>query len=223
MSNLCEAGHNSHNIIRVPTIQGDMWVYDNDRYKNYKGYCTGQDDVSQTLKNVQVWEKEETDLIKSILEAGDKTHSFIDVGAHVGWYSLLASKLGYPIAAFEAEGESCELIKANININKLPPISIFNMWIDENSKLVALIKDIELIKIDIEGNEQYAIKLFEKVIERGGVKHIVMEVSPTFNDSYPALVQKLVDYGYYVYELDMKPFDFKYDFDQTNLLFVRQS
>lgn len=222
MLNLCEAGHDTHRTIRVQTTQGDMWVYDHNRYKDYKGYCTGQDDVSNTLKNNQIWEKEETELIKSILEHGDRNLRVMDIGAHVGWYSLLAGKLGYSVTAIEAEGQSCGLIEKNTVIHGVgTQMTILNTWIDAKTKTNKDLKDLELIKIDIEGNEQYAIRLCEDVIKRRGVKYIVMEVSPCFNDSYPALIQKLVDYGYTPYELNMQPFDFKYNFDQTNLLFIR--
>jgi FkbM family methyltransferase len=50
----------------------------------------GRDLVTQTILTQGIWEAQETSFITNNLKPGDV---FVDVGAHVGYYSLLAAKL----------------------------------------------------------------------------------------------------------------------------------
>jgi FkbM family methyltransferase len=50
----------------------------------------GRDFVTQTLLMTEIWEPEVTQWVTSSLKPGDV---FVDVGAHVGYYTLLAGKL----------------------------------------------------------------------------------------------------------------------------------
>jgi hypothetical protein len=55
---------------------------------------------------------------------------------------------------------------------------------------------IALAKIDIEGAEEHAVDLLWLSIEKGLVDHLLIEISPVFNDSYPDLVVRLLEAGY---------------------------
>lgn len=211
----CEAGHITHSVRTVDTAQGPMAVYDWDRYVGFAGYCEGQDDVSRTLINTGGWECDCTAQIEAILKAGDRKRLVYDVGAHIGWYSRLALGLGYTVVAFEADGENIKLLKRNAPGD----LRVHHLWIDKNTRAIPA-ADIELVKIDIEGNERYAIAMLRKSLDAGQVRHIHMEVSPVFNDSYPALIDELESYGFTA-TLDGARFDHDYSFDQTNLLFTR--
>lgn len=224
--NKCEAGHKKHDRILVDTELGKMWVYDWEKYKDQPGlYCTGQDDISRTLSNVGTWGQGETQMIRGLLQAGNRKNNVIDFGCHIGWYTILAGQLGYSVAAIDGNEENLKLLKLNAEIYGLENIDYNHIWVNEHSAMAKYEyiehgnKDIELLKIDLEGNEQHAIRIMEHLLEQKKIKNIFMEVTPVFNDSYPALVQKIVDYGYNVFK-DGKPFDFKYDFSQENLLFT---
>ena len=70
--------------------------------------------VSKALQESGVWEAYETQLIYELLEPGD---SFIDVGANIGYYTLLAAKLvGLQgrVVAFEPEQRNFALLSANV-------------------------------------------------------------------------------------------------------------
>lgn len=220
----CQAGHEKHDRILVDTELGKMWVWDYEKYKGFDGYCTGQDDISRTLINNGIWEVTESKIIREVLENGDRSKGFVDIGAHIGWYSLMASQLGYQVMAIEADSENCELIKANAELHnikiagtKAPEITIYNTWVGEETTPVPF-RDKTLVKCDIEGNEQYAVVMCEKLLKRGGAENLFFEISPVFNDSYPAVVEKILSYGYEAF-LDDKPFDGKFDFNQENILF----
>jgi FkbM family methyltransferase len=61
------------------------------------------------------WEPEETELVKKLIEPGD---IFVDVGANLGYYSLLAARVGAShVYAFEAQPSTYELLGKNVIIN----------------------------------------------------------------------------------------------------------
>lgn len=236
--NLCEAGHKGHERTIVSTVIYDglellMQVYDAEVYRDTRGYCTGDDDVSRTIISNGMWEPDETRLFMQILNQDDKAGLVLDFGAHVGWFSIIAAKLGYKVRALEGDPENLQVLKENAELNGVGnKIMATFAWVDEHQLSLPGMQTfplapVELIKIDLEGNEQHAIRLCQPWLEHRRAKYVLMEVSPVFNDSYPALVQQIVDYGYRAYQAgpnlsQLEPFDFNYDFPQTNLLFVRQ-
>jgi ribosomal protein L11 methylase PrmA len=56
------------------------------------------DYVQQEFEKSGVWEPRTTNYIKKHLIKG---HTFVDVGANVGYFSVLASELGAKVLAFE--------------------------------------------------------------------------------------------------------------------------
>lgn len=221
--NKCEAGHKKHDRIVVKTDLGLMMIYDFEKYKDQAGiYCTGQDDISRTLKNEGTWGRQESEMIQELLKKGDKEKVVFDFGCHIGWYSIMAAQLGYTVVAIDGDPENVELLAENALMHGVgDKILISTKWIDKDIKVIEVdpkASKIELLKIDLEGNEQYAILMMENYLRLHQIQNIFMEVTPVFNNSYPALVRKIVDYGYHVFK-DGKPFDFNYDFSQENLLF----
>jgi FkbM family methyltransferase len=61
------------------------------------------------------WEPEETELVKKLIKPGDV---FVDVGANLGYYSLIAARAGAShVYAFEAQPSTYELLGKNVIIN----------------------------------------------------------------------------------------------------------
>ena len=61
------------------------------------------------------WEPEETALFKKLVQPGDV---FVDVGANIGYYTLLAVRLGASkVYAFEPQASTFELLSKNVIIN----------------------------------------------------------------------------------------------------------
>lgn len=223
----CSFGHKSHKTKVVNTKLGPMTVYDVDHYMDLPpGYCPGRDDISRTLINQQPWEKEVSARFESIVRNGNSVVVW-DIGAQIGWFTRLAQNLGCVVAAIEGSQENLALLRENSN----PGTIIIDTWFDENteplarSKMEKVIWDsphpyaIELVKIDIEGAEQHAIRFLEPILQ--DVKNIIMEVSPVFNDSYPDLLKKLENEGFDIRELDDTPFDWNFDFAQRELWLER--
>lgn len=72
------------------------------------------DFVKQDFERTGVWEPRTTDYIKKNLKKGQ---TFLDIGAQVGYFSILASEMGAKVIAFEPSTANRELLLANIKIN----------------------------------------------------------------------------------------------------------
>lgn len=80
-----------------------------------------------------IWEPHVTAWISSRLKPGDV---FVDVGANLGYYSLLASRLvgeTGKVIAVEASPSICEMLKTNVALNGATNISTINMAVTEKS------------------------------------------------------------------------------------------
>jgi FkbM family methyltransferase len=75
--------------------------------------------VSRRLREEGIWEPYETSLLLGLLRRGDV---FVDVGANIGYFSVLAASLVSAegaVFAFEPEPENFRLLQANAALNAL--------------------------------------------------------------------------------------------------------
>lgn len=90
------------------------------------------------------WEPEETNIIKLILRKGDV---LLDVGANVGYFSLLAAHLvgdHGKVYAFEAQPSLCAQLESNLTLNGLCNVEVLNVAVaDRISDLV--IEDVSAL------------------------------------------------------------------------------
>jgi hypothetical protein len=186
----------------------EMIVFDFEQYAGQAGiYCPGQDDLSASIVRNGIWDGYETVLALDVLTSVDGC--LVDVGAHLGWYSLLAASCGRDAIAVEADAEVLQVAMFSMSVNgwgkqffrvpvqvgpRTPPL-------DVRAKDSFEPRPVALWKIDIEGDEQYAIH--GPLL--GRARHILLEVSPCFNDSYPALLERIAAAGYSLYVVPSKP------------------
>lgn len=215
--NYCQAGHQTHHRKIVPSKQGDFLIYDWKQYMNFKGYCMGQDDISRTIDLYGLWSDDMYDFISKILTNETTKKVFIDVGSHIGWFSKLAINLGYEVIGFEGVSENIELAKVNAL-----QAAYKNVWFDKNILPSDDIFEAHLMKIDVEANERYVVDYFDKSFSEKSIDNVVMEISPVFNDSYPAIVEKMKTFGYEVLLLDGTKWDGNFNFNQTDFWFRKQ-
>ena len=100
----------------------------------------GQLDESKIAYLFQ-YEKAATQLLHRILEAGD---IFIDVGAHIGYYSLLGARLVGPtgtVYAFEPDPSNYALLKRNIALNAFTNIQPVEKAVSNKAGCHTLILD----------------------------------------------------------------------------------
>lgn len=77
------------------------------------------DYLTWLVLNTGDYEPVETAHLKKTLKPGD---TFVDVGANIGWYTILAAKLVGPegkVYAFEPEPENFKFLKRNVELNGL--------------------------------------------------------------------------------------------------------
>lgn len=212
--NNCQFNHKNHDHIDVRTDVGQMTIYNWKKYQGLQGFCTGQDDVSKTLDLYGRWDQPIKQCIEQLIYKSYPNGTFIDVGSHVGYFSRLAASYNWKVFAYEAESESVALTQKNI-----PEAKVQQIWFDEHTQEHHFDNDfiVDIMKIDIEGSEQHAIRYFSPLFADRKVQNLIIEVSPVFNGSYPILLKMLQSLGYTVRELNGELFSWKFDFAQTNL------
>ena len=213
----CQRGHTHHDTRTITvTIGGptayhdlpsiprrfsdtfDMEVWDTDKYPVDDGpWCPAHDAVSETLISLGVWDPAETILMLEVFRYVD---TFIDIGAQLGWYSILATRVGMNVLAFEADLAVAEVCERNIanNASLLTTQKIVEERIGPDSKPLTDPGDHRIaVKIDIEGAEADAVKMLAPVMDN--VDFMLIEISPCFNDTYPGLVRGIMDQGFRAY------------------------
>lgn len=97
--------------------------------------------VTPILYHKHVWEPEETELVRTILRPGAV---FVDVGAHVGYYTLLASGLvgqSGAVYAFEPNPHSFALLRKNMADNHAMNVFLYPRAVYERNETVQLLCD----------------------------------------------------------------------------------
>lgn len=81
--------------------------------------------VSESIATAGVWEPFESELILRLLGAfgADGTVPiFVDCGANIGWYSVLAGVNGAKVVAFEPMPANAALLRENHDRNEFPTV-----------------------------------------------------------------------------------------------------
>jgi len=104
-SRLFESGPLPQDRRTVSTRHGFAMHLSLDQLVDRSIYCQGE------------WEPLETELFRQVLRPGD---AVADVGANIGWFSLLAARLTGPrgrVHAFEANSRTFGLLRENLSLN----------------------------------------------------------------------------------------------------------
>lgn len=173
-------------------------------------YCPAHDAVSETIVSHRIWEPRETTLALTVCESAEPGQIMVDMGAQLGWFSLLACSADVGVIAYEADAENLRLLRSSIDANGWQ--SIFMAYHERvGPETAPLLRKsdgqparIRFAKLDLEGAEDDAIRVLWPSISAGLVDHMMIEVSPVFADYYPALVAKIMDAGYRAYGLPPK-------------------
>src|SRR5271154_1682751 len=84
----------------------------------FKIYCDLQDIIQEKIVYFDEWEPNLTAFLNRRLKSGDV---FIDIGANIGYYSLLAERRvgpGGSVLAIEASPSIYDLLRKNISLNE---------------------------------------------------------------------------------------------------------
>src|ERR1035437_8563101 len=147
------------------------------------------DFVSQEFEKSGIWEPKTTEYVEKHLKEGQ---TFVDVGANVGYYSVLAAKLGAKVLAFEPSLNNRTLLEKNIKDNDCD-VQVFSQALSNENGSAILYTDTtpgqyslmgkgkgeavekvrfddlnlgipDMIKIDTEGNERNVLEGMQGVL-----------------------------------------------------------
>lgn len=178
------------------------------------------------------WEKRETEIFAGIIKPG---MSVIDIGAHIGYYTLIASRLAGEygkVFAFEPETENFSLLKKNIELNNIKNVTALNEAVSNSTGLAKLFLqtsalhsllengegqefiNVKTVSLDDFFNKSQKIDLIKMDAEGSeylilqGMKKL-LENNPELTiitEFYPALLSKYVDPSKYLKELSERNF-----------------
>ena len=204
-----------------------MLVWDWERYQP-DGYCPAKSEVSKSLLLQGVWESYETVLTLDILR---EPGLVIDIGAGFGWYTLLATQTGHAVISVESDFENIRLLNLNLTMNDVGA-EIHPIWIDALTPRLGVDDPVRLIKIDVEGAEDQAVRVCEPLT----ADYLLVEISPILAGHYPKTVQTICGYGYRPFliphgdpgfgadplgQIQDHPLT-NLDFDQADVLFIKE-
>ena len=105
---------------------------------NFKGlsFVVDHNDYQEFWDNFNNWENKDLDFV---IEKAEKDKIFIDIGAWIGPYTLVAAKLGMRVFAFEPDKIAFEVLKKNIQLNefKYKP-EIYNFGLSKKETIAYL-------------------------------------------------------------------------------------
>ncbi len=218
----CVFGHKDHVWLET----GSWMVYNWRQYMDLpEGWCPGRCDISRTIDLYGYWEKEETNRFFDCLSGRRPGEVVIDVGANVGWYTMLAATSGYQVYAVEGITETLMLLHENAE--RFGVSELVMPWRSHWDSTTPVMPDVDfpdvrILKIDIEGNEPEAVRILAPLLEARRVQYAMIEVTPQFGPHYQPMVQAMFDYGYRA-DIDGVPLlTSKVDVPQANVWFERK-
>ena len=91
--------------------------------------------LSATVIRTGVQEPATSNLVRSLL---NRTSRFVDVGANIGWFSLLAAGRAASVSAFEPESSNVELLRRSVQQNGFENVQVSEIAIGDHNGVVPL-------------------------------------------------------------------------------------
>ena len=89
--------------------------------------------ISNYIRDNKLWERITSEVLMETLKLHPNSR-LIDIGANIGYFSLLSASLGYPVTAFEPVYENLSLIKESVLDNKFQDlITVHDIGISDST------------------------------------------------------------------------------------------
>jgi len=158
-----------------------------------------------------IYEPRETKLLKQEIRKGD---TVIDIGASIGYYTLLFSRLvgeNGRVFAFESNPDDFDLLKKNVLLNDYKNIIVENKAVSNRNGESVIYRNkaktirlddyfhlgnetkIDFIKMDIEGHEKHAFEGMENILQKNKTLKIMVEFNPQAILDYKILPKELLE------------------------------
>jgi len=174
---------------------------------------------SLRLKNDGLYERQETRLVKRLLKP---KQVFVDIGAHIGYYTVMAAEIGCEVYAFEPNPESFLLLHENtkdmenvhlhnlalsnrdgktklyLNENNTGDHRMFEVEGRESVEVLASrldncdIPKANFLKMDVQGFECHVLRGAVNLIEHSPDLQMLIEYSPNHLQEAGASPGKLI-------------------------------
>jgi FkbM family methyltransferase len=159
-----------------------------------------------------VWSPTETSIFRVILKERDPRYDgvVIDVGANVGYFTILSASLGFRVLSYEPNPNPFLFVKLNIELNGLGHlIKAHNLGVsnrpshfylsDSDDWSIATVvnspgllvntttlwheinENVLLLKIDVEGFEDVVLQDFELILKKYNIENILLEIKKIRN------------------------------------------
>jgi hypothetical protein len=136
------------------------------------------DIVSSEIRNHKCWEPFETEIIIELLKKLNNKE-FIHIGAHIGYFSIIASSYGFNVNSYECNEVYYKILEMNTKKNN--KIKIYNNQITKNNVYnIFKNNNIGIVKLNITGNEPEIIYGMSKFINDNKIDCLITEISPKF-------------------------------------------
>ena len=182
---------------------------------NFKGlsFIVDHNNYKEFWDNFYDWENNDLDFV---IKKAEKDQIFIDIGAWIGPYTLLAAKLGMRVYAFEPDKTAYEVLKKNIQLNKFKhKPEIFNFGLSKKETIAYLYSNTNEFGKSESSIINYKNKLNSKKIEIN-LKKFLEEINK-IKINNPGLKIKIlkvdIEGGEFFFEKDI------YDFVKLNKLY----
>lgn len=197
-----------HDLAPIPEDLWDVFfitIWDVESQGDADGYCPAADAVSRCIEERRIWEPSETVVMLRCFDevkARSLDAMFIDIGAQIGYYSVLADRADLDFRSIEADWDVC---KGPLTRN------LFNSGVNPWNIRVGPAVDLStftnqrdyVVKIDVEGAEADAVSALGH-LWNGEIKYALIEISPMFGPGYQDLVVNLLNRGYRAFQMPPK-------------------
>jgi FkbM family methyltransferase len=99
-----------------------------DKYRILGKWMYLDDLDSSRLTRFGIYQPEETKLIKKLVK---KKHIVLDIGANIGYFTLIMAKQAKQVHAFEPETRNFEILKKNVELNHLSNVKLHKVAVAE--------------------------------------------------------------------------------------------
>ena len=182
---------------------------------NFKGlsFIVDHRNYKEFWDNFHDWENNDLDFV---IKKAEKDQIFIDIGAWIGPYTLLAAKLGMKVYAFEPDKTAYEVLKKNIKLNKFKhKPEIYNFGLSKKETLAYLYSNTNEFGKSESSIINYKNKLNSKK-NKINLKKFLEEINKIKTNNSGSKIQILkvdIEGGEFLFEKDI------YDFVKLNKLY----
>jgi FkbM family methyltransferase len=191
------------------------YINKNETFKTYRIFkdILIEVNISKPAERAIPFNAYEPTITKKFLDILKEDYVVFDVGAWIGYYTVLAAKKAGKVIAIEPNKDNYQRIRRNVNLNQFSNVTTFNIAVGEKPSQGILIEEtsssthkivsegdgntveiesldnminklgiqeINMLIIDIEGYEYFALRGLENSLLDRAVKNLICEIHPDF-------------------------------------------